>query len=58
MKCKCEDDRGAVCNKTMSREEHEQDGMCSDCANKLWENFVQPLWSGKPPKEFIHEKHS
>ena len=56
MKCPCEDDNGVVCNKPMSKEEQEQDGMCIRCAELLWANFAQPLASNKPTKPIIFKE--
>ena len=51
--CQCEDDNGVKCGRNMSREEFDQDGMCSRCADGLWDTFVQPLSNGKETKPFV-----
>ena len=35
--CKYENDDGTICNKHMTLKEFEQDGICSVCADKLWD---------------------
>lgn len=40
--CQAEDDLGIVCNKEMSKQEYEQDGMCSNCADSIWANVTYP----------------
>jgi hypothetical protein len=39
MKCQCQDSAGKVCNMPMSEEEHLQDGMCSYCADNVYEEL-------------------
>lgn len=42
MLCKCQDSTGKVCNKPLSTEEYDQDGMCSTCADNVWEEMNNP----------------
>lgn len=37
--CKMQDDEYDVCNKSMTRTEYKQDGMCSSCADLLWDSI-------------------
>ena len=53
--CKTQDDNGVVCNRSMSKHENEQDGMCSRCAELIWANFAQPLITNKPTSPIIFE---
>jgi len=53
MMCKVEDDVGHLCSNRMSKKEKKQDGMCSRCAELLWNNYAQPAWLGKPDKPVI-----
>lgn len=44
-KCECEDSKGTACHKTMTAEEESQDGMCSACAEHVWEEMQNgTLW--------------
>ena len=56
--CDTEDDNGVVCNNPMTQKQFDQDGMCSRCADLLWENFYKPLGMGKPTKPIIFESNS
>ncbi len=48
MRCRCQDSKGAVCNKRMATKERKQDGMCQACADNVWVE----LTTGK---EFTHK---
>ena len=37
--CTIQDDNYNTCNKPMTRTEYKRDGMCSDCANLLWDSL-------------------
>ena len=41
--CTATDDNGVVCNRPMSKREIRDDGMCSRCADLIWNNFFVPL---------------
>lgn len=47
--CTAEDDNGHICGNRMSRIEFDQDGMCSRCADGIWESMKHY------EKSFIHE---
>lgn len=36
LKCECQDSAGMPCGKAMTKEEYDQDGMCTKCANHIW----------------------
>ena len=38
-KCNHQDSNGVVCNKKMTDDELNQDGMCSFCADNIWEEI-------------------
>jgi len=38
--CPAEDDAGTKCQVDMTDEEVEQDGMCSRCADGIWESML------------------
>ena len=40
MKCKTQDSNGHVCNKTMTKEEQIQDGMCDICACHVFQEII------------------
>ena len=44
-KCKCQDSNGTVCNKEMSTQELQQDGICAVCAEQVWKEIQTPLGS-------------
>lgn len=37
--CTMQDDNYDVCNKSMTLTEYKQDGMCSECADLLWNSI-------------------
>jgi len=37
--CECQDFYGVRCGKVLTDEEFEQDGMCSYCADNVWEEM-------------------
>ena len=39
-KCLCEDSAGHICNKEMTKEEFDQDGMCYNCADNLFNEMM------------------
>lgn len=41
--CPHQDDDGAVCGKTLTAKEYEQDGMCGTHASELW-NELFDMW--------------
>jgi hypothetical protein len=45
--CTATDDNGVVCNRPMSKREIRDDGMCSRCAELIWNNFSKPLWNNQ-----------
>jgi hypothetical protein len=49
--CKCQDMTGAVCNRKMSKVEYDQDGMCSFCADSVWEEITTG-------KQFTHRRRT
>ena len=56
MICQCQDDNGNICERKMTEEEYEQDGMCHICADSLWELYALPVLNWKEPKPFIHKR--
>ena len=56
MICKCQDDNGNTCGRKMTREEHEQDGICNVCADSLWNLHIIPQILGEKTKPFIHKR--
>lgn len=34
--CVCQDSNGLVCGKEMTKQEYQQDGVCSTCADHVW----------------------
>jgi hypothetical protein len=38
--CKCEDSRGVMCLKPMTKQEKKQDGMCQNCADHVWNEMT------------------
>lgn len=38
--CRCEDDNGHICGKSMPKAQFKQDGMCAWCADGVW-NSIQ-----------------
>jgi len=40
MKCPCEDSNGKVCDKPMTPQEKEQDGMCDLCACHVFKEIL------------------
>lgn len=43
MECKCQDSNYSVCGKPMTKQEHEQDGMCGVCADHVWAEMRAPI---------------
>jgi hypothetical protein len=43
MKCKCQDTTGTPCGQQMTRQENNQDGMCSFCADNVWAEMQAPI---------------
>lgn len=37
--CECQDSYGKACGKPMTIEEFKQDGMCWDCADRVWDEM-------------------
>lgn len=50
MKCKFQHDDGHICGKEMTKRQYKQDGICSSCAEWLWEWFRTEIY-GLPPSE-------
>lgn len=53
--CGCEDSYGVKCKRVMTKKEYEQDGVCSFCADNVWEEITTNnkkgyLWSHKDNK--------
>lgn len=54
--CQLRDSRNIMCNANMSDEEAYQDGMCSNCADALWNYEGSPAIRGGQAQEWSNEE--
>lgn len=56
--CPAEDDNGEKCTHLMTRKEQRQDGMCSRCADGIWNSMFhnQPFYFKKKESNIQRKK--